>query len=330
MKFKKRVEKIRHIQEVHKKLFPILILFLVLITTTAAAFPPDIQDDLQNQDPIPQQSTTGPEKPSELVLQDLEKPCDTVQDTLSETLILVPSYLWRHGCGPTALGMVVGFFDSNGFEGLIPGSAWTQTEEVDQSIASGGSDGAVFPPGQRGHYEDYSLPIDGYPEMLPDAYLAEGIQPHQSDSLADFMHTSQSTYNNYYGWSWSNHVAPAFEAFVRSRSSSYDPIVHFYYRTSMTWSVLQSEIDQNRPMVFLVDSNSDGNTDHFVTIIGYRTSPTLQYAIWDTWSNTVVRWEDFAYIQAGVPWGIWGGWSFNILLTPSLDNTLYLPIISRD
>ncbi len=196
MKFKKRVEKIRHIQEVHKKLFPILILFLVLITTTAAAFPPDIQDDLQNQDPIPQQSTTGPEKPSELVLQDLEKPCDTVQDTLSETLILVPSYLWRHGCGPTALGKVVGFFDSNGFEGLIPGSAWTQTEEVDQSIASGGSDGAVFPPGQRGPYEDYSLPIDGYPEMLPDAYLAEGIQPHQSDSLADFMHTSQSTYNS--------------------------------------------------------------------------------------------------------------------------------------
>ncbi len=66
----------------------------------------------------------------------------------------VPGYEWRHGCGPTAIGMVIGYHDTHGFDALIPGDASTQTSEVDQAIASERS------PGDPGHYEDYSLPYD--------------------------------------------------------------------------------------------------------------------------------------------------------------------------
>lgn len=318
------------IKLIKKSLILSLIIGVLPPISAANTFFPNNSNDGLNKDPIPQQSTTGPEKPIRVVLQDLQKTPDTIQNTLSETLINVPSYLWRHGCGPTALGMVVGFFDSIGFEDLIPGDPWVQTNDVDQVIASGGDINAPFPHEQKGHFEDYSLPIDQYPDMKLDAYITAGIDPHPNDSLADFMHTSKSEYGNYYGWSWSSDVSSAFELFVQSQSVRYHPSTQFYYGNGMSWSVLQSEIEKNRPMVFLVDSNSDGSTDHFVTIIGYRTSPTLQYAIWDTWSNTEIRWEDFDYIQQGVPWGIWGGWSFDIMEITDLSNKLYLPILLRN
>lgn len=71
-------------------------------------------------------------------------------------------------------------------------------------------------------------------------------------------------------------------------------------------------------MVFLVDSDGNGDTDHFVTVIGYRTSPTLQYGSLDTWSTTSVRWQDFDYIASGTNWGIWGGWSFRLQIELNL------------
>ena len=30
----------------------------------------------------------------------------------------VPTYIWHRGCGPTALGMIVGFYDLHGFHDL--------------------------------------------------------------------------------------------------------------------------------------------------------------------------------------------------------------------
>ena len=68
----------------------------------------------------------------------------------------VPSYLWLRGCGPTALGMVVGYWDYSEYVNLIPGNAQTQTAEVDSVIAN------------NSHYNDYSLPLDTYPNMLLD------------------------------------------------------------------------------------------------------------------------------------------------------------------
>ena len=60
---------------------------------------------------VPQQSTTGPEPPAGV------KPAEKDDRPLKITdnqLSGVPGYAWRHGCGPTAVGMVVGYYDGNG------------------------------------------------------------------------------------------------------------------------------------------------------------------------------------------------------------------------
>ncbi len=278
----------------------------------------------------PQQNTTGPRPSLEVIQHNSLKTPDSSENVLSESVLSVPAYLWRHGCGPTAVGMVVGYYDLNGFPDLIPGSAQTQTDEVNQAIASGGDYGDLRPSGQEGNFEDYAMPIDSDTSqpILQDSYLTGGRSAHEDNSIADFMNTSRSTIYNRYGWSWSSDIAPAFTDFARLRNPSYQTATNIYPWPALTWSILTSEIDNGRPMVFLVDSDGDGQTDHFVTVVGYRTSPTLQYASWDTWDDTSVRWENFAGMSSGTYWGIWGGWTFSIADTSDYIYS-YLPLVIK-
>jgi len=86
--------------------------------------------------------------------------------------------------------------------------------------------------------------------------------------------------------------------------------------TTLTWSLLTSEINANRPMVFLVDSDGNGATDHFVTIVAYSDSPTQQYGCLDTWAPAGdIRWCQFRSMSSSYSWGVWGGWTF--LLQPA-------------
>ncbi len=273
----------------------------------------------------PQQSRTGPVPPPEVLERDARKPPDRAKDILSASTLPAPAYAWRHGCGPTAVGMVVGYYDALGYDDLIPGSGITQTDAVNQAIASGGDATNPYPPGSERHYEDYARPLDSSPYLLDDDYITSGRTPHADRCIADYMDTSKSTHYNYYGWSWSDGVGPAFVDYVNQQNSAYEPSFRQYntFDGTLTWSVLTSEIGAGRPMVFLVDTDGNGGTDHFVTIIGYRTSPSLQYGCWDTWSTTNVRWENFAAIAPGTPWGIWGGWALSLstTLTVAKDGT---------
>ena len=255
----------------------------------------------------PQQSTTGPEPPANVA--------PKTQQTLGpevESLrqIDVPGYAWRHGCGPTALGMVVGYYDDCGYDELIPGSAATQTASVDQAIASQRN------PSSPGHYEDYSMPIDSTSTgLLPDKSEPPPGDEHTDDCIADFMRTSWSSQSNYYGWSWSTHMGPAFISYVELQDPDYVPSYQRYWTSdgSLNWNVLTQEIDGDHPMVFLVDTDGNGETDHFVTVVGYHDTPTQQYGCLDTWAPAdVVRWCDFQPISSGQPWGVWGGWSFHL------------------
>ena len=234
-----------------------------------------------------------------------------------------PAYTWRHGCGPTALSMVVGYYDVKGFDDLVEGDAWTQTEAVNQMIASGGGGntgyGEPFPPGEEGHFEDYADPRDTMSNLLTDAYITDERVPHADDSLADYIHTSRSAEGYPYGWSNTTFMGSAFVDYfhrdypdVEVLSKGYDTL----HSKTLTWDVLVGEIDAGRPMVFLVDSSGDGHTDHYVTIIGYREGTPRMYAMWDTWYTTV-RWANFAPMAAGVPWGVYAGWSYNVSLPPA-------------
>ena len=209
----------------------------------------------------------------------------------------VPGYEWRHGCGPTAVGMVLGYYDGLNCAALIPGSAVTQTTAVNMAIANGM------------HYNDYSLPIDDDETGLqPDASYYGGA--HESNCLADFMETSWYASSNIYGWSRLNKVDNSMRDYVdlinaqhglSYSCSSWDETWGMF-----TWDDFTDEINAGRPMVFLVDTDGDDATDHFITAIGYRdTSGYPEYACLDTWApGANIRWARFREKAAGIPWGI--------------------------
>ena len=265
----------------------------------------------------PQQSTSGPEPPVDyrparntLPLLALTRNAPEPGEIITKNLS-IPAYFWHHGCGPTAVGMVLGYWDTKGYD-LIDGDAISQTQEVNQAIASENQGNGP------GHYEDYSQPIDTYSAtVLKDKSGPPQEEVHVADSLADYMQTSWSSERNKYGWSWSKTIIPAFTTYVHSRlpADQYTPMCSVYTMGgSLTWELLKQEIDNDRPMVFLTDSNGDGRTDHFVTVVGYRvTSGNNEYGCLDTYQPVAtIRWEQFRSMSSAYKWGIWGGWTFQI------------------
>jgi len=271
-------------------------------------------------------STTGPYPPKEVTERDSQKVqfLRAAGGTISEQVTLddVPAYRWRHGCGPTAVGMVLGYYDVNGYVDLIPGPAETQTDDVNQAIASGGTWTSPNPPGSELHFEDYCIPKDDHvPNRIDDDYITAGRTPHPDDCVADYMDTSKSTRDLPYGWSYNSDIGPAFVAYVGQQNLGYGP-VHTYYPwegSVLTWNVVKDEIDNGRPMVFLVDSDGNGGTDHFVTVVGYRVNNSIQeYGCLDTWAPAeIIRWEEFQGMSDGVPWGIHSGHAFTFLFNPN-------------
>jgi hypothetical protein len=73
-------------------------------------------------------------------------------------------------------------------------------------------------------------------------------------------------------------------------------------------------------MVFLVDTDGNGDTDHFVPVIGYDDASPHKYACYTTWTSMPgIRWYNFQSV--GNNWGVWGGWSLK--LAPSKSFTVY-------
>jgi len=248
-----------------------------------------------------QQSTTGPEPPPGLDR-------GMAIDKNSPVIISgVPAYLWHHGCGPTAVGMVIGYWDSHGYDALVPGDASTQTAAANDMMACDDGFGTCGLP-QSNHFQDYACPKDYSPSPLePD--LSESGGAHTDDCVADYMYTSQSARNNYYGWSWFSHVPRSFTLYVDQINPDYAPVAQNIYFSQFSWEDYKVEIDNNCPVVFLVDTNGDGSTDHFVTGIGYDDA-TNQYCVHDTW-NTSQHWYTWRQIAIGASWGIYGVTTFH-------------------
>lgn len=306
---------------------PILRLILPLLLLLLVSWPFTTHLIKAQSEPPDEHSSLGPGVPAEVVASDRLKAPDLPQFMASQVTLSVPAYYWRHGCGPTALGMLVGYYDGRGYSDLVPGSAAAQNDAVNQVIASGGNSASPFPPGSEQHYEDYARPQDYSPTMKTDDVISKKRTPHTDNSLADFMDTSKSTRDLYYGWSWGGDMGPAFVDYVNRINPSYKPAYQRTYTSngSLTWGLLVTEINAGRPMIFLVDSNADGSTDHFVTVVGYRDSPSRQYGMWDTWNTSTIRWENFQAMSKNTPWGVWGGWSFTLSglnATPTLNNSI--------
>ena len=288
-----------------KNLLIILALFFVSVSIFA-----DTNVGLKKTDVLmklpPQQSTTGKYRPDNVSIGITERSTRT-QIVISG----VPSYLWRHGCGPTALGMVIGYYDGLGFSDLIDGNASTQNTIVNNAIAN------------TEHYSDYSQPIDYYPDLFTD--LSEIGGAHTSNCIADCMETSWSSEENRYGWSWSNKISVAFTNYVQMCNNDYFTNTAYNWFSGSSWDTYINEINNNRPVVLLVDSDGNGYTDHFVTGIGYDESNST-YAIYDTWDHNI-HWYQWRGMLSSYIWGIYG---FSIL---EIDCILTIPeniLISMD
>lgn len=241
-----------------------------------------------------QQSTTGPTPPPGID-RGIE-PAKRSQVIIPD----VPAYIWQHGCGPTAVGMVIGFWDKVGPD-LVPGDASTQTAAVNAMIADDSQHPICGQP-YSDHYQDYACPIDYSPDLYPDRSETGGA--HTDNCVADYMKTSQSLYYNRYGWSWLSHVPSGFLGYVNQVAPGITPVVNNYDYWSFTFENYKNEIDQLRPVVLLVDTDGDGSTDHFVTGIGYD-DVSMLYGVRDTWDQGI-HWFYWREIAAGTSWGILG------------------------
>jgi hypothetical protein len=227
----------------------------------------------------------------------------------SKTMSGVPMYIWSNGCGPTSVGMVVGYYDTHGYPDLFPGDGSTQSA-IDDYISS------------YGHYTDYSLPIDDEtPTILPDnSELLPENERHPNDCIADYMYTSQSAVGNRYGWSLPDDIVPAWENYIADQAPNYAGTGHKYDFTDFPMDSLVSNIDRNRPMVFLVDYTGDGVYDHFVTVIGYRKQLGINYyRFYDTWEGDGLQEQKFQQMANGVSWGVLDCYTFEVHLKLPAD-----------
>jgi hypothetical protein len=191
----------------------------------------------------------------------------------------IPAYNWYHGCGPTAAASILGYYDLSGYDFLFDVSGWDDvklTSNVKDEISS---------PAHNAKYDPH-----------PDA---AGPDPPDT-SIADFFHTSE---DQPYGWSYLRDADDAFREYASYRGyNDWDSWNESLRSGNFTWDDLTNEIDDGRPIMFLIDTDGNGGTDHFVPVFGYD-DQTMEYACYSTWSEDEdIRWELFRGM--GNPWGI--------------------------
>lgn len=219
--------------------------------------------------------------------QSIDTPASQPGVTATTKVILdhVPSYDWYHGCGPTAAGSIIGYWDVHGYNGLFAASGWDavrQTANVQDEISS---------PLHNAKYD-----------TTPDnAALADP----SDTSIADFFHTSEDTLG--YGWSYLSNADDAFEGYAASKGYSFHAQNHTAFGNGFNWQNLISEINAGRPAMFLVDRDGNGVTDHFVPVIGYddRGNDGKWYGFYTTYHEAeTVTWQEFLPMGKDIDWGV--------------------------
>ena len=189
----------------------------------------------------------------------------------------IPAYDWYHGCGPTAAASILGYYDLNGYDFLFDASGWKdvrETSNVQDEISS----------------PAHNLKYDPHPD-------ASGPAPPDT-SIADFFHTSEGLP---YGWSSLYDADDTFIDYASYRGYN-DWEAWNESFASFTWDDFTNEINNDRPIMFLIDTDGNGATDHFVSVFGYN-DVDLTYACYTTWSkDETISWQSFQGM--GNSWGI--------------------------
>ena len=231
-------------------------------------------------------------------------PVATALAGVQKTIPDVPSYIWYGGCGPTAGGMVTGYWDAHGYPDLIPGASNTwYGNPSDWPGGDSNRDPVHAMIASAGYFADY-WPT---PDRTPPPPL------HADDCLADFMWTSR--YPMGQGWSYDSMQGVGLTDYAKYRGYPYATSGYSYF--DGLWAVLVGEIDANRPMEFYVDRSADGIPDHFVTVVGYDDTPgALQYRAYNTY-DLDMHWYSFDVVASGRAYGVESGTTFNPLPEPA-------------
>ena len=123
---------------------------------------------------------------------------------LGKTLPNSPNYDWWYGCSPTSAGMLMGYYDLNGYDGgsglelypnLVPGG--------DAELSNFGDSDAIANDAiaSAGHIADFWT---GYGNSGDDPLASGRTIPSGFNSLADFMGTSQDGMSVPTFGSWDN------------------------------------------------------------------------------------------------------------------------------
>ncbi|MBN1404807.1 MAG: hypothetical protein JW942_10125 [Opitutales bacterium] len=227
---------------------------------------------------------------------------------------------WWYGCAPTTAGMIMAYYDTNGYNGyrydnLIPGGtatnafgAWPNGSLLRRAIASEGHQRDFFSAGTYGYNNNGDT--DALGQSGDD--LTEGL--HSFDCLADFMGTSQDqwgtsnggTSNHYdesgartYGYSMiasgiGGVANLGMEDYVRycgynvnytfSQYADVFMIDNFGLNTGFTFEDYMAEIDAGRPMYLsILDPEAGG---HAVMAFGYQEEGEI-IEFYNTWDEDV-------------------------------------------
>jgi hypothetical protein len=210
------------------------------------------------------------------------------------TLSNVPAYYWYHGCTPTAVGELMGYWDVRGYSNLLSASGWSavsQTANVLDQISS---------PAHNAKYDP-----------TPDN---ASLPTPAKTSIADYLGTSVDPLG--YGSTYTSNIIYGMTGYAsyRGYASTATQYTYVLGLIGLTWSRLQTEINAGRPMVFNVDSNGDGSNDHSVCVLGYQTvSGANYYGYYTGWSeDETIQWARFRGMSSSYAWGISSGESFQI------------------
>jgi hypothetical protein len=216
------------------------------------------------------------------------------------SLSSVPAYNWYHGCTPTAVGSVMGYWDVHGYPNLFDASGWdavSLTSNVQDQISS---------PAHNAKYDptpdNASLPVPA------------------KTSIADYLGTSKDPLG--YGSTYVSNIIGGMTSYASNRGYASTATQYTYLLGvfGLTWSKVTSEINAGRPMVFNVDSDGNGSNDHSVPVIGYddRGSGGKWYGFYTTWSeDETIQWAQFRGTSSSYAWGVSSGESFRITSTAS-------------
>ncbi len=213
------------------------------------------------------------------------------------TLTNAPDYDWWYGCSPTSAGMMMGYYDRQGYSGLsysnlVPGGVAESSNYgnpgalANQAIASSGHVNAFYRAG-------YGASGDDIPALHT-----------QFDCLADFMGTSQDPVGNSNGsttfWYWTNGArftaenAVTYNVWTSSgmygmgeyvQHSGYNYVAGSLFNQyidtlgltyGFTFAQYMAEIDAGRPVLIQVEG-------HTMFGFGYDAN-TSQVVLYDTWT----------------------------------------------